>query len=161
MTFTAHVITVSTRGAAGIWEDRSGPVLVAGLHELGLIVTGPEVIPDGEQVETSLRTAIAGHTDLVLTTGGTGLTPTDQTPEYTARVIERDVPGLADLIREVGRAKGVATSVLSRGIAGIADGTLIINVPGSPGGAKDAVEALAPILIHALEQIKGSDHPRA
>lgn len=160
MTFTAHVITVSTRGAAGTWDDRSGPILVAGLTELGFTVTGPEVIPDGAQVETSIRTAVAGKVDLVLTTGGTGLTPSDQTPEYTARVIEREVPGIADLIREAGRAKGVTTSVLSRGLAGITDRTLIINVPGSPGGAKDAIDALSPIVVHAIEQINGSDHPR-
>ena len=143
VSFTAHVITVSTRAAAGVWEDRSGPILVSGLEALGFVVTGPQVVSDGDPVEAALRTALG--VDLILTTGGTGLTPTDRTPEATSKVIDREVPGIAEAIR----AFGVATG-----------STLVINVPGSPGGAKDALTVLGPVLMHAVEQIGGSDHSR-
>lgn len=158
MSLTAHVITVSTRAAAGVWEDRSGPVLVAGLEQLGFTVTGPEVVSDGEPVESALREALG--VDLIITTGGTGLTPTDRTPEHTAKVIDREVPGIAEALRAYGVANGIPTAMASRGLAGLAGSTLIINVPGSPGGAKDAIAVLGPVLVHAVEQIGGSDHAR-
>ena len=157
----ALVVTVSTRAAAGIWDDRSGPVLVDGLTALGLRVSGPLVVADGEPVAQALREAVAQGFDLVVTTGGTGLTPSDRTPEMTALVIDRPVPGIAEALRAHGVSQGIPTAILSRGIAGLAGQTLVINVPGSPGGARDAVAALAPVLAHALEQIPGSDHPRA
>ena len=160
MTRRARVITISTRAAAGTWEDTSGPIIAAGLTDLGLVVDGPIVIPDGEQVEQELRRAVADDIDLVLTTGGTGHTPRDLTPEFTRRVIERESPGLAEAIRSHGVANGVPTAVLSRGIAGIAGGTLIVNLPGSSGGARDGVAALAPVLMHALDQVRGGDHVR-
>ena len=156
----ARVITISTRAAAGTWEDTSGPIIVAGLTDLGLQVDGPIVIPDGEQVEVELRRAVEEDLDLVMTTGGTGHTPRDLTPEFTRRVIERESPGLAEAIRSHGVAKGVPTAVLSRGIAGIAKGTLIVNLPGSSGGARDGVAALAPVLLHAIDQVRGGDHSR-
>lgn len=156
----ARVITISTRAAAGTWEDTSGPIIVAGLTDLGLQVDGPIVIPDGEQVEVELRRAVEEDLDLVMTTGGTGHTPRDLTPEFTRRVIERESPGLAEAIRSHGVAKGVPTAVLSRGIAGIAKGTLIVNLPGSSGGARDGVAALAPVLLHAIDQVRGGDHIR-
>ena len=160
MTARARVITISTRAAAGTWDDTSGPIIVAGLTELGLAVDGPIVIPDGEQVEVELRRAVANGIELVMTTGGTGHTPRDLTPEFTRKVIERESPGLAEAVRAFGVAKGVPTAVLSRGIAGIAGGTLIINLPGSSGGARDGVAALAPVLMHALDQVAGGDHAR-
>lgn len=157
---TALVVTVSTRAAAGVWEDRSGPILVGGLSALGLEVAGPHVVPDGEAVADALRAAVAAGYALVVTTGGTGLTPSDHTPEMTRKVIDRDVPGIAEALRAYGADHGIPTAVLSRGLAGLAGGTLIINVPGSPGGARDALYVLEPILAHALEQVPGSDHAR-
>lgn len=156
----ALVITVSTRAASGVWEDRSGPVLRQGLEALDLAVDGPLVVSDGEPVESALRDAVASAYDVVVTTGGTGLTPTDLTPEMTARVIEREIPGLAEAIRAAGVAKGVPTAVLSRGLAGQAGRTLVLNLPGSTGGVRDALEVLAAVLPHALDQVPGSDHPR-
>lgn len=157
----ARVVTASNRAAAGVYEDVSGPILVAGLRELGFAVDEPVVVPDGEPVREALEAAIADGVALVVTTGGTGLTPTDHTPEVTRSVIEREIPGIAEGLRAFGAAKGVSTSWLSRGLAGITGHTLIINVPGSSGGAKDALAFLAPMLVHAVEQVHGSDHPRA
>jgi molybdenum cofactor synthesis domain-containing protein len=157
----ALVITASTRAAAGTCQDASGPVVVEALAALGLAVDGPVVVADGEPVFTALLDGIAADVDLIVTTGGTGHTPTDLTPEMTRRVIDRESPGLAEMVRSYGVAQGVPTAVLSRGIAGIASTTLIINLAGSTGGARDGVAALAPVLLHALDQVRGSDHPRA
>ena len=156
----ALVITASTRAAAGTWQDASGPVVVEALAALGLAVDGPVVVADGEPVFTALLDGIAADVDLIVTTGGTGHTPTDLTPEMTRRVIDRESPGLAEMVRSYGVAQGIPTAVLSRGIAGIAGTTLIINLPGSTGGARDGVASLAPVLLHALDQVRGSDHPR-
>ena len=161
MTYTAQVITVSTRAAAGTWEDTSGPIVVDGLGALGLDVTGPIVVSDGEPVRDALTQAIADGVDLVVTTGGTGHTPRDLTPEMTAAVIDRPSPGLAEAVRSYGVAHGVPTAVLSLGIAGLAGTTLIINLPGSSGGARDGIAALSPVLVHALDQVHGGDHTRS
>ena len=158
MSYRAMVITASNRSAAGVRPDTSGPILVAGLRELGLEVAEPLVVPDGEPVGEALRAAVASGIHLILTTGGTGLSPTDRTPEMTRLVIDREVPGLADAIRGYGVQHGIATAVLSRGIAGLAGRVLIINAPGSPGGCRDAIAALSPVLLHALDQISGLDH---
>jgi molybdenum cofactor synthesis domain-containing protein len=161
VTYRARVITCSTRAAAGQWDDTSGPILAVGLRELGIEVGDPVVVADGEPVLEALRAAIADGVDLVITTGGTGHTPRDLTPEMTRQVIERESPGLAEAIRAYGVAHGVPTAILSRGIAGLAGTTLIVNAPGSSGGARDAIAALSPVLLHALDQIAGGDHTRA
>jgi molybdenum cofactor synthesis domain-containing protein len=156
----ALAVTVSNRASAGVYEDTSGPVLVERLRELGCEVDGPAVIPDGEPVEETLRDAVAQGYDVVVTSGGTGLTPMDLTPEMTRRVIEREVPGIADAIRLTSVDK-VPTAMLSRGLAGVADRTLIVNLPGSSGGVKDGMDVLAGVLRHAVDQIRGGDHPRS
>lgn len=156
----ALVITVSNRASAGIYEDKSGPLLADLLRrDAGCEVEGPVVVPDGEPVEAALRQGLADGYDVIVTTGGTGLTPMDLTPEVTARVISREIPGIAEAIRSANRDK-VPTSVLSRGLAGQAGKTLIVNLPGSSGGVRDGVAVLAPILQHAVDQIRGGDHPR-
>jgi len=160
MTYRGRVITVSTRAAAGQWQDTSGPIIVEGLRSLGLEVDEPTVVADGEPVVEALLAAIAEGVHIVVTTGGTGHTPRDLTPEMTRRVIDRESPGLAEAIRSYGVAHGVPTAVLSRGVAGLAGTTLVVNAPGSSGGAKDTVAALSPILLHALDQIGGGDHQR-
>jgi molybdenum cofactor synthesis domain-containing protein len=154
----ALVVTVSTRAASGVYEDRGGPVARDGLAALGFDVEGPEVVADGEPVEEALRKAVAARYDVVVTTGGTGLTPRDLTPEMTRRVIDREVPGIAEAIRAYGVGKGVPAAALSRGAAGLAGATLVVNLPGSPGGVRDGVAVLGPVLKHAVEQVHGGDH---
>jgi molybdenum cofactor synthesis domain-containing protein len=159
-TIKALAVTVSNRAAAGVYEDRSGPVLVSLLRSAGCTsVDGPVVVPDGELVEAALREAVAEGYDVVVTTGGTGLTPTDRTPEMTRRVLDTEIPGIADAIRAAG-ADAVPASILSRGLAGVAGRTLVVNLPGSSGGVKDGMAVLAPVLAHAVDQIRGGDHPR-
>ena len=158
----ALAVTVSNRASAGVYEARSGPVLVELLRSAGCdVVDGPLVIPDGEEVERVLRDSVTAGYDVTVTTGGTGLTPTDLTPEMTRRVIEREIPGIAEALRSAGAAAGVPSAVLSRGLAGIASRTLIVNLPGSSGGVRDGMSVLRPILAHAVDQIRGGDHPRA
>jgi molybdenum cofactor synthesis domain-containing protein len=153
----ASVIVASNRAAAGVYADTSGPVLVDGLRELGFDTGDPVVVPDGDPVEAALRTAVADAVDVVLTSGGTGITPTDATPEMTRRVLDYEVPGIAEAIRAYGLVK-VPAAALSRGLAGVAGRTLIVNLPGSRGGAKDGLAVLGPILRHAVEQLRGGDH---
>jgi molybdenum cofactor synthesis domain-containing protein len=156
----ALVVSVSNRAAAGVYEDTTGPRIVAALQEWGCAEVASVVVPDGEPVRDALRSGVADGCDLIVTTGGTGVTPTDRTPEMTRAVLDREIPGIAESIRSHGVGKGVATAALSRGIAGQAGRTLIVNLPGSSGGVKDGLAVLAPIVGHAVEQLRGSDHPR-
>ena len=156
----ALAVTVSNRAAAGLYPDRSGPVLADLLREAGCAVDGPIVVPDGTAVEQALRDAIEAGYDVVVSTGGTGLTPTDLTPEMTRLVIDREVPGIAEAIRATGIAAGIPAAALSRGLAGLAGSTLIVNLPGSTGGVRDGMAVLAGLLAHAVEQVHGGDHPR-
>ena len=154
----AVVVTASNRASAGVYADRSGQALAAGLRELGFAVEGPHVRPDDvEALAAVIREAVASGADVVLTTGGTGLSPTDVTPEATRAVIEREAPGLAEAVRRYGEPT-VPTSVLSRGIAGTAGRTLVVNLPGSTGGVRDGLAVLGPLLPHVVSQLRGGDH---
>jgi molybdenum cofactor synthesis domain-containing protein len=157
----ALAVTISNRAAAGVYEDRSGPVLAELLGAAGCEVDGPVVIPDGATVQTALQDAVDAGYDVVVTTGGTGLTPGDATPEMTRLVLEREIPGIAETIRAAGVAAGVPAAALSRGVAGVAKTTLIVNLPGSTGGVRDGMAVLSTLIEHAVDQIRGGDHPRA
>jgi molybdenum cofactor synthesis domain-containing protein len=152
------VITISTRAAAGVYPDKSGPIIAAALGDLGFRVVGPVIVPDGEAVGAALRDAVAAGHAVVITTGGTGLHPRDQTPEQTREVVEREIPQLAAAIARYGDDHDVPTAVLSRGVAGVSGRTLIVNLPGSSGGARDGMMVLGPVLRHAIDQLRGSDH---
>lgn len=155
----ARVIVASNRAAAGVYSDTSGPRLVSGLRELGCEVGEPVVVPDGDPVAEALREAVADGVDVVLTSGGTGVTPTDRTPEATRGLLDFEIPGIAEAIRAYSRDR-VPAAALSRGLAGVAGRTLIVNLPGSTGGAKDGLAVLAPLLKHTIDQINGGDHPQ-
>ena len=152
------VVVASNRAAAGVYDDATGPLLVDLLLSLGFSCDPPVVVPDGDPVGSAISAAVAAGARVVLTTGGTGLTPTDRTPEATRPLLDREVPGIAEAVRAYGVAKGVPTAALSRGLAGVAGDCLVVNLPGSTGGVKDAIAVLEPMLLHAVEQIAGSDH---
>ena len=154
----AAVVVASNRAAAGVYADSTGPLIVEALRADGWDVEDAAVVPDGEPVAEAIRAALAGGARAVLTTGGTGLTPTDRTPEVTGPLLDREVPGIAEAIRAFGVASGVPTAALSRGLAGISGDALVVNLPGSTGGVRDGLAVVLPLLRHAVEQIRGSDH---
>ncbi|WP_380165698.1 molybdenum cofactor biosynthesis protein B [Jannaschia sp. R86511] len=152
----ARVVTVSTSAAAGRAEDRSGPLLVAGLRERGWQVPDPLVVADGDPVAEALRRCLADDVAVVLLTGGTGLTADDTTPEQVLPLLDRLVPGIPEALRADGTRRGVATSALSRGVAGVAGSTLVVTLPGSTGACRDALELLGPLLPHAAAMLGGA-----
>lgn len=153
----ATVITVSNRAASGTAPDVSGPIAVHELANLGYEVS-TAIIPDGvDQVADALTRATRSGARVIITTGGTGVTPLDLTPEGTAKVLERELPGIPEAIRAKG-AQALPTAVLSRGLAGTIGESFICNLPGSPGGVRDGMAVLTPMLDHILDQLLGGNH---
>lgn len=153
----ASVVVASTRAATGVYDDRTGPLIVAALEEWGFEVDRV-VVPDGEPVEEAMVAAFERGARVLLTTGGTGLSPTDRTADITKRLVDHEVPGIAEAIRARGVGNGVATAALSRGVAGVRGRCLVVNLPGSTGGVKDGLAVLAEIVPHAVDQLAGGDH---
>ena len=159
MSRSARVVIASTRAATGVYDDRCGPIIADWLSDRGFSVADPAVVTDGEAVREALLVALGEGVDVIITSGGTGISPTDATPEATLAVIDHQIPGLADAIRRAG-LPAVPTSVLSRGICGVAGRTLVVNLPGSTGGVRDGLTVLADVLGHAVDQLAGGDHHR-
>lgn len=156
----AVVITVSDRSASGEREDRGGPRAVQLLEAAGIEIAGLEIVPDGaDSVEAALRRALATGARLIVTTGGTGVGPRDQTPEGTERVVTRSLPGIAEELRRVGLTD-TPLSVISRGIAGVVDpeGALIVNLPGSPRAVSSGIPVIVSVATHVVDQVRGGDH---
>ena len=155
---TAVVITASNRASAGVYADTSGEILAAGLTKLGYELKDPIVIPDNiSQIQAAIELSLAGNVDLIVTTGGTGVSPHDVTPEATAPLIKKLLPGIPEAFRAYSRDR-VPTTDLSRGLAGLTGSSLIINLPGSPGGVKDGLVIIERLAGHVHDQIAGVDH---
>ena len=158
MSLRAAVVVASNRASARVYADETGPLIVDWLRDQGFDCGDPAVVPDADPVRAAISAAVDAGARVVLTTGGTGLTPTDRTPEQTRALLDREVPGIAEAIRAAGVEKGIPTAMLSRGVAGIVGTCLVVNLPGSRGGVKDGLGVLEPVLRHAVEQVVGSDH---
>lgn len=154
---SARVIVASTRAASGVYDDLTGPEIEAWLSARGWDLHPRLVVADGADVALGLATALESNPDLIITTGGTGISPTDKTPEMTRPLLDAEIPGIMEELRRRGAAK-TPRAILSRGLAGIAGRTLVINLPGSPGGVRDGLGLLDELLEHAIDQMKGSDH---
>ena len=159
MPHVARVITVSDRSAVGLREDRGGPLAVSLLRDAGFTCADPTVVADGaDSVASALRAAVAAGPGLVVTTGGTGVAPRDRTPEGTAAVLDRELPGIAEELRRRGLAD-TSLAVISRGLAGIVDpGTLVVNLPGSTRAVASGIAVIAELAPHVLDQLAGGDH---
>lgn len=156
----AAIITASNRASHGIYEDQSGNILAQGLEELGFHVVSKVIVPDSVSlIAAEISKAIDSKIDLIVTTGGTGISPTDVTPEATSPLLQKILPGISEALRAYSRDK-VPTSDLSRGLAGTADQSLIINLPGSPGGVRDGLAIIGRLATHAISQLAGEDHER-
>jgi len=153
----ATVLVASTRAAAGVYEDATGPVIAAWLAERGFEVRGPVVVADGAEFAVALGRAIDAAPAVVVTTGGTGLAPSDLTPEATAAVLDRELPGFMEELRRRGSAT-TPTALLTRGVAGVAGSIFVVNLPGSRGGVRDGLALLDEVLDHVLDQLAGGDH---
>jgi molybdenum cofactor synthesis domain-containing protein len=158
---TAAVVVASNRAADGVYTDETGPLIVDALRSWGFTAEAAVVVHDGDPVAEAIAAALATGVAVVLTTGGTGINPTDRTPEATRPLLERELPGVAEAMRAQGVAAGVPTAVLSRGLAGVAGDALVVNLPGSRGGVKDGLAVLAGIVPHAVDQLRGGDHSRS
>ncbi|WP_203580340.1 MogA/MoaB family molybdenum cofactor biosynthesis protein [Microbacterium hibisci] len=156
----AAVVTVSDRSATGARADESGPIAVAALREAGFDCDDAVVVPDGaDSVERALTVEIVAGVKLIITTGGTGVSPRDQTPEGTSRVVTREIPGIAEELRRRGASEKPA-GMLTRGLAGVVDphGALVVNLPGSPAGVASGMPVVLSVARHVLDQLGGSDH---
>lgn len=156
----AAVITVSDRSAAGARKDASGPIAVAAVRDAGFDCADAVVVPDGaDSVERALTAEIVAGVKLIVTTGGTGVAPRDQTPEGTARVLTREIPGIAEELRRLGAAEKPA-AMLTRGLAGVVDphGVLVVNLPGSTAAVASGMPVVLSVARHVLDQLGGGDH---